>query len=80
MITPTLVEADREEESGHFFKRLGELCFHSQNQLQPDTSNAAGISRQLAVSNCYGVTAFADGVGRMPRSDAAARDHGHANC
>lgn len=57
------VEADRQEESGYFFKRVGELCFNSDDDVRVRPSGT-GLSRQLAVSNSHGVLAFADGLGR----------------
>lgn len=57
-----VIQADRQEDSGYFFKRIGELCFTAEHVLRSCRPEGAGGS-QLAASNAHGLVAFADGKG-----------------
>jgi hypothetical protein len=67
LIVPELVPPITDEDTGFFFRRIGEICFSSEQDVFGDEEKhfPSGRTRRLAVAPRYGVTVFADFRGKI---------------
>ena len=61
-LTPSAIqEAEYDEESGYFFRRLGEVSFGSGTTIAKGGPAFGGVGNRLAVANRHGIVIYSDG-------------------
>lgn len=61
-LTPSAIqEAEYDEESGYFFRRLGEVSFGSGPTIVKGGPTFSGVGKRLAVANRHGIVIYSDG-------------------